>query len=91
VPNPISVYARSKLGREAFVRSVLPDSFVVRTGLVFGGVADFLTGGLRRLAVGEEARSFVDRTETPDVREAPRRASSAFRLCPRSITPSNIC
>lgn len=65
VPNPISVYARSKLGGEAFVRSLLPESFVVRTGYVFGGGTDYLTGALRRLAAGEEAGGFVDRTGSP--------------------------
>jgi len=64
-PNPISVYARSKLGGETAVRSALPESFVVRTGYVFGGGTDYLTGALRRLAAGEEAGGFVDRTGTP--------------------------
>jgi len=80
-PNPISVYARSKLGGEAFVRSVLPEWFIVRTGLVFGGGTDFLTGALRRLAAGEEAGGFVDRTGTPTyVRHL------AERLLPLALT-----
>ena len=65
VPNPKSVYARSKLAGEAFVRQLAPASFIVRTGLVFGGGTDYLTGALRRLARGESAGGFVDRTGTP--------------------------
>jgi dTDP-4-dehydrorhamnose reductase len=64
-PNPLGVYARSKLAGEAFVRSLLPESFVVRTGFVFGGGRDFLTGALRRLAAGETAGGLADRVGTP--------------------------
>jgi dTDP-4-dehydrorhamnose reductase len=64
-PNPLNVYARSKLAGEAHVRALAPDHLVVRTGYVFGGGADYLTGALRRLAAGEAAGGLVDRVGTP--------------------------
>ncbi|MGH2635889.1 MAG: SDR family oxidoreductase [Actinomycetota bacterium] len=64
-PNPRSVYARSKLAGEERVRSLAPESFVVRTGYVFGGGTDYLSGALRRLSAGEPAGGLVDRVGTP--------------------------
>jgi dTDP-4-dehydrorhamnose reductase len=64
-PNPRSVYARSKLAGEERVRAVLPEHVVVRTGYVFGGGDDFLTGAMRRLAEGGIAGGLADRTGTP--------------------------
>jgi dTDP-4-dehydrorhamnose reductase len=65
VPNPQSVYARSKLAGEAFVRAVTPEHIVVRTGYVFGGGTDYLTSCVRKLAKGEAAGGLADRTGTP--------------------------
>lgn len=65
VPNPLSVYARSKLGGETLVRAVTPEHFVVRTGYVFGGGQDWVSSQLRAMAVGEEGRGIVDRRGTP--------------------------
>ena len=66
-PNPRSVYARSKLAGEGFVRAVTPHHFVVRTGYVFGGGSDFLSGCVRRLADGEAEAvgALADRIGTP--------------------------
>lgn len=64
-PNPISVYARTKLAGEEHVRALAPESFVVRTAYVFGGGSDHLTGALRRLAAGEAAGGLVDRVGSP--------------------------
>ncbi len=78
---PLSVYGRSKLAGERHVRALAPESFVVRTGYVFGGGTDFLTGALRRLAVGEPAGGLVDRVGTPTfVRDL------AERLLPLALT-----
>lgn len=80
-PNPLGVYGRSKLAGEGFVRALLPDHFVVRTGFVFGGGSDYLTGALRRLAAGEAAGGIADRTGTPtSVRHL------AERLLPLALT-----
>lgn len=64
-PNPLSVYGRSKLAGERFVRALAPAWFVVRTGYVFGGGGDFLTGALRRLEAGEAVGGLADRVGTP--------------------------
>ncbi len=64
-PNPISVYARSKLGGEEVVRALHPEHFIVRTGYVFGAGSDYLSGALQRLARGEEVGGLVDRVGTP--------------------------
>jgi dTDP-4-dehydrorhamnose reductase len=66
-PNPQSVYARSKLAGEAFARSLAPEHFIVRTGFVFGGGTDFLSGAVRRLADGsvEAVGALADRIGSP--------------------------
>jgi len=64
-PGPLSVYARSKLAGEEHVRANAPESFVVRTGYVFGGGGDYLAGAIRRLAAGERVGGLVDRIGTP--------------------------
>ena len=55
-PNPLGVYGRSKLA---------PAWFVVRTGYVFGGGGDYLSGALRRLAEGETVGGIADRVGSP--------------------------
>lgn len=64
-PNPLSVYARSKLAGEVFVRHLLPEHFVVRTGFVFGGGSDHLSGEVRKLAEGQTAGGIADRIGSP--------------------------
>src|SRR4029079_16334357 len=64
-PNPISEYGRSKLAGEEAVRALLERHVIVRTGLVFGGGTDSLSGSLRRLANGETVGGLVDRTGSP--------------------------
>jgi dTDP-4-dehydrorhamnose reductase len=78
---PLSVYGRSKLAGERHVRALAPRSFVVRTGYVFGGGTDFLSGAIRRLAAGEGVGGLVDRVGTPTfVRDL------AERLLPLALT-----
>jgi dTDP-4-dehydrorhamnose reductase len=64
-PEPLSVYGRSKLAGERFVRQTLVEHFVVRTGFVFGSGDDYLTGQIGRLRRGEDAAGIDDRTGTP--------------------------
>jgi dTDP-4-dehydrorhamnose reductase len=64
-PNPISEYGRSKFAGEEAVRALLDRHVIVRTGLVFGGGTDYLSGSLRRLANGETAGGLVDRMGSP--------------------------
>lgn len=65
VPNPQSVYARSKLGGETMVRAVTPEHFIVRTGYVFGGGTDWVSTQLRKMIQGEPGAGLVDRRGTP--------------------------
>jgi dTDP-4-dehydrorhamnose reductase len=64
-PNPLSVYARTKLAGEEHVRALAPEHFVVRTGFVFGAGHDFLSGALGRLADGEAVGAVADRVGSP--------------------------
>ena len=61
----VSVYGRSKLAGEMLVRQLLPESFIVRAGLFFGGKDDRLSRALRDLAGGGSAAGFVDRVGSP--------------------------
>ena len=65
VPNPQSVYARSKLGGETLVRAATPEHFIVRTGYVFGGGTDWVTEQVRKMASGEPGAGLVDRRGSP--------------------------
>jgi dTDP-4-dehydrorhamnose reductase len=65
LPNPLSVYARSKLAAESFVRHLRPESFVIRTGYVFGSGTDHFSGQMRRLVDGETAAGLGDRVGSP--------------------------
>lgn len=64
-PNPLSVYGRSKLAGEAFVRHLTPEHVIVRTGYVFGAGSDYLSGQLRKLADGGTAAGLADRVGSP--------------------------
>jgi dTDP-4-dehydrorhamnose reductase len=64
-PNPLSVYARSKLGGEERVREAMLEHFIVRTGYVFGGGRDHLSRSVERLARGEPAGGITDRVGSP--------------------------
>lgn len=64
-PNPLSVYGRSKLAGEEAVRTLMPESYVVRTAWVFGAGGDFVTGAISKLANGEPAAGIVDLHGTP--------------------------
>ncbi|MEX0990912.1 MAG: dTDP-4-dehydrorhamnose reductase [Actinomycetota bacterium] len=64
-PNPLSTYARSKVAGETFLRELLPEHFLVRTGFVYGGGSDYLSGAVRRLADGEQVGGLADRVGSP--------------------------
>jgi dTDP-4-dehydrorhamnose reductase len=64
-PNPLSVYGRTKLAGERFVRGLVSEHVIVRTGFVFGGGTDFLTGALGRLRRGETVGAIGDRIGSP--------------------------
>ncbi len=64
-PDPQGIYARSKLAGEELVRRVTPEHFVVRTGFVFGGGTDYISGAVARLVQGEAVGALSDRIGTP--------------------------
>ncbi len=64
-PNPLSVYGRTKLAGEGFVRNLVPEHFVVRTGFVFGAGDDYASDAVERLRRGESAGGIRDRTGSP--------------------------
>ena len=80
-PHPISRYGELKLSGETLVRETTSRHVIVRTGYVFGGGRDYLTGALRRLGAGERTGGLVDRIGTPTyVRHL------AERLLPLALT-----
>jgi dTDP-4-dehydrorhamnose reductase len=64
-PVPLSVYGRSKLAGETFVRRLVPEHFVVRTGYVFGRGSGYASRALGQLASGETVGGVADRVGTP--------------------------
>ena len=65
VAAPLSVYGRAKLAGERFVRELVPSSYVVRVGHVYGGGHDYLSRAARRLADGEPVGGLTDRWGSP--------------------------
>jgi len=64
-PHPINRYGELKLSGETLVRETTSRHVIVRTGFVFGGGRDYLSGAVRRLRAGEDAGGLVDRIGTP--------------------------
>jgi dTDP-4-dehydrorhamnose reductase len=62
---PINRYGMLKVFGEEHVRSTTDRHVIVRTGFVFGGGSDYLSGALRRLRGGDPAGGLVDRIGTP--------------------------
>jgi dTDP-4-dehydrorhamnose reductase len=64
-PHPLSVYGRTKLAGEAFVRQLVPEHFIVRTSYVYGAGDDYASGAVERLRRGENAGGIRDRIGSP--------------------------
>ncbi len=64
-PHPLSVYGRTKLAGEGFVRHLVPEHFIVRTSYVFGAGDDYASGSVERLRKGESAGGIRDRIGSP--------------------------
>ncbi|HYF11759.1 MAG TPA: NAD(P)-dependent oxidoreductase [Actinomycetota bacterium] len=78
---PTNRYGMLKAFGEEHVRSTSDRHVIVRTGFVFGGGSDYLTGALRRLREGEPAGGLVDRIGTPTYMR-----HLAERLLPLALT-----
>lgn len=65
-PNPLSVYARSKLEGERRAQAAWPRTIVARSGYIFGpGGTNFLSTLLDRARRGESLKAISDMTGTP--------------------------
>jgi dTDP-4-dehydrorhamnose reductase len=64
-PNPLSMYAWTKLAGERAARSVVSDILVVRTAWVFGAGDDFVSNAVRSLRAGQEVGGIVDQVGSP--------------------------
>jgi dTDP-4-dehydrorhamnose reductase len=64
-PAPLSAYGRAKLAGEDHVRTLVHEHLIVRTGYVFGGGRDYLSGAIERLARGDAAGGLRDRIGSP--------------------------
>jgi len=64
-PRPISTYGRAKLMGERRVRDGVHEHLIVRTGYVYGGGGDYLSGQLAKLRAGEPAAGLEDRVGSP--------------------------
>ena len=64
-PHPSSVYGRTKLAGERFVRDLVPEHFIVRTSYVYGAGDDYASGAVERLRRGESAGGISDRIGSP--------------------------
>lgn len=60
VPNPISVYGRSKLAGETLVKEVLPEHYIVRTAWMFGNAGGNFVKTMIRLADEKDEVRVVD-------------------------------
>jgi dTDP-4-dehydrorhamnose reductase len=63
--HPLSVYGRTKLAGERFVRQLVPEHVIVRTSYVYGAGDDYASGALARLRRGEPAGGIRDRIGSP--------------------------
>lgn len=65
-PNPLGVYARSKLEGERRAQLALARTIVVRTGFIFGrGGKNFLSTLVDRVRAGEKVKAIADAWGTP--------------------------
>ncbi|MGH2691178.1 MAG: dTDP-4-dehydrorhamnose reductase [Actinomycetota bacterium] len=65
VPNPISVYGKTKYEGERAAQEAAADVLIVRTAWVYGAGNDFLSKAVRRLAGGEEVGAIADQIGSP--------------------------
>ena len=64
-PSPLSVYGRSKLAAEGFVRDLIAEHVIVRTGYVFGAGDDYASRAIAGLRRGETVGGIHDQVGSP--------------------------
>ncbi len=64
-PSPLSTYGRTKLAGEGFVRALVPEHVIVRTGFVFGSGRDYVSAAVGRMREGQTVGGLADRVGTP--------------------------
>lgn len=71
VPSPISVYGKSKLAGENFVKDIAPKHLIIRSSWVYGNGRNFVTKTLEQAARGEDivvtSGQFASPTSAKDV------------------------
>ena len=80
-PAPVSVYGRSKLAAERFVRDLVAEHVIVRTGYVFGAGDDYASRAIARLRRGEAVGGIRDQIGSPTFVD-----HLAARLLPLALT-----
>ncbi|MGH2712130.1 MAG: dTDP-4-dehydrorhamnose reductase [Actinomycetota bacterium] len=65
IPNPISVYGKTKYEGEVAAKEVGGDLLIVRTAWVYGAGNDFVSKAVKRLAEGEEVGAIADQIGSP--------------------------
>lgn len=62
---PDTVYGKSKLAAENFVRELNPKHLIIRSSWLYGGKDDYITYVLERAEKGEKFKAPLDRVSTP--------------------------
>lgn len=65
MPTPTSVYGKSKLAAENFVRELNPKHLIIRSSWMYGGKDDYITYVLEQAKKGEKFKAPLDRVSTP--------------------------
>lgn len=65
LPNPISVYGRSKLQGEVFTRTLNPKHYIIRTAWLYGDGNNFVKTMLQLASTKREIKVVNDQTGTP--------------------------
>lgn len=95
-PNPISVYGRSKLAGEHYVRELLDSYVIIRTEWLYGSQGSHFVGRIQQLARERDVLQVVnDQTGSPTWTEDLGRAIKALLMVPSqgiyNITNAGAC
>ncbi|MBQ9156081.1 MAG: dTDP-4-dehydrorhamnose reductase [Eubacterium sp.] len=65
VPTPRTVYGKSKLAGENFVKELTPKHLIIRSSWVYGGKGDYISSILEKAERGEEITAPLDQISSP--------------------------